>query len=156
MQTTGPTGKNDWIEHWRGWSRNTGRLLWRVAEPRDLPAIRRLQNISARFLGVPQKKLSLFELPILIALVAEDERGKIVDVIVAEKQVEIIKMGCSAAGFEESDQLQCDLAPWLRSLGFRTALATTPPKLKEQMTPGLMRSGFKCLDQALSYWGRFL
>lgn len=146
---------SDWIEHWRGWSKRTGDLLWRAAEPRDLPAIRRLQNVAERFMGVPQKKLSLFELPILLTLVAENERGKIVDAIVIEAQVEIVKLSCTSAGFEESDQLQDDLAPWLRSLGFRTVLATTPPQFKERMTPGLVRSGFRCLDKALSYWARW-
>ena len=146
----------DWIEHWRGWSRCTGKLLWRAAEPQDLPAIRRLQNVAERFMHHPQRRPSLFDLPVLLALVAENEHGKIVDCLYIEAQVEVVKMSCSATGLEESDKLQDDLAPWLRSLGFRTALATTPPELKEQMTPGLLRSGFRCLDKAFSYWGRWL
>ena len=100
--------------------------------------------------------MSLFELPVLLALVAEDERGRIVDALVIEAQVEVIKLACTKDAFEESEGLQQDLAPWLRSLGFRTALATTPPKLKEQMSPGLIRSGFHCLDEAFSYWKRWI
>jgi hypothetical protein len=105
---------------------------------------------------VPQKNLSLFELPILLTLVAENECGKIVDAIVIEAQVEVIKLSCTKAGFEESDKLQEDLAPWLRSLGFRTALATTPLELKEKMEPGLVRSGFRCLDRTLTYFARWI
>ena len=146
----------DLNEQWRDWSKCTGTLLWRLAEEKDLPAIRRLQNISARFTGVRQRNLSLFKLPVLLALVAEDEDGKIVDGLVIEAQVELMKLSCTAAGLEESEQLQDDLAPWLRSLGFRTALATTPPKLKDKMEPSLKRSGFKCLDQVLSYWARWI
>ena len=151
-----PTGKQNWLEHWKGWSRCTGELLWRAAEPRDLPAIRRLWNVTERFTGVPQRKPSLFELPVLLALVAENEHGKIVDALYIEAQVELIKVSCTKAGFEESDRLQEDLAPWLRSLGFRTALATTPERFKERMTPGLIRSGFRCLDRTLSLWARWI
>lgn len=146
----------DWIEHWRGWSRCTGKLLWRAAEAKDLPAIRRLQNVAERFSGVPQRRPNLFDLPVLLTLVAEDQNGKIIDALYLEAQVEIVKLASTAAGFEESEKLQNDLVPWLRSLGFRTCLATTPHQLKEKMTPGLLLSGFRCLDKALSHWARWI
>ncbi len=150
------TEQGIWIEFWRNYARPTGGLTWRVVMPADLPAIRKLQNTTERLMKFPQRAPSLFAPPVMLALAAVDDKGKIVDVLYVERQVEIAKIACTPQGFEESAELQDDLVVWLRSLGFRTALATTPPNIKEQMSEGLTKAGFRCLDRSLSYWGRYL
>lgn len=130
--------------------------MWRLAVPDDLPAIRRLRSISERFLGKPQRVLSLFEKPVLLALVAENAGGKIVDTLYVEMQVELIKTSCSGKGFEESAALEADLEHWLRDLGFRTIWVTTMPRLKPKMAPTLKGLGLKCLDGLVSVWRRRL
>ena len=77
-------------EFWRGFSKCTGRLTWRLATADDLGSINRLKNVSERFLGQPQRNPSLFRMPVLLALVAENEQGKIVDCIYLEAQVELV------------------------------------------------------------------
>ena len=143
----------DWNEFWRGYSKCTGQLTWRVAMPADLPAIRRVRNISERFLKQPQRTVSLFASPVLLALVAENKDGKIVDLIYIEAQVEVHKMACTTAGFRESAGIQQDLAEWLRSRNFRRALVATPNQLTDEMADQLESSGFRCLNKLFSYWG---
>lgn len=143
-------------EFWRGYSRKTGTLTWRLAQPSDLPAIRKLRNIAERFLGCPQKNPRLFDMPVLLTLVAENEKGQIVDALYVEAQVELVKIACRARGFEESAGLEEDLSHWLRSIGIRTVLATTPPKLKDRMRGVFEALGFRLQDGWLSYWKRRL
>lgn len=148
--------KTDWTEYWRTYSKTTGRYLWRAAVPDDLPKIRRLQNVTERFLGIEQRKPCLFAPPVLLALVAENDRGQIVDVLWLEAQVEIAKVACTASSFEESAGLQEDLAAFLRARGFRTVVATCMPKLKDRMAEGFVKAGFRCLDRVFSYWARWV
>jgi hypothetical protein len=145
-----------WSEYWREFRKTTGRLTWRLATSADLPAIRRLRNVSERFLQQPQRNPSLFDLPVLLALVAENEKGKIVDAVYLEIQVELIKMACTRSGAEEGLALEEDIALWLKSIGFKSVLATTSVGLKERMTPILEKLGFRPVPPSLSYWKRRL
>lgn len=142
------------MNYWKGYKRVTGELSWRLATPDDLPAIRRLRNVAERFLNKPQRNPGLFERPVLLALVAENSRGKIVDLVYVEAQVEIVKMALTAVGFQESIALEEDLAPWLRGLGFKTAIVTTNQTLKGKMEQRLKSAGFMCMDALLSCWKR--
>jgi hypothetical protein len=141
---------------WKDYRKTTGKLTWRLAVPDDLPAIRRLRNVTERFLQQPQRNPQLFGLPVLLTLVAVNERGTIVDLVYIEAQVEVVKMACTAVGFEESMALDEDLSKWLRECGFRTALVTTNQRMKPKMSEGLAAAGFKCMDAVLSYWKRRL
>jgi len=140
------------VSPWKDYRKVTGRLTWRLAVPNDLPRIRRLKNITERFLQQKQRNPNLFSVPVLLTLVAENSRGRVVDLLYVEAQVEIVKMACTEAGFTESIGLEDDLRSWLRSLGFRTALVTTNPRLKDRMAGGLISAGFRCVDELLSYW----
>jgi hypothetical protein len=146
----------DWTQFWHDYRRTTGTLTWRLATPVDLPAIRRLRSITERFLGKPQRDLSLFRFPVLLALVAENERGVIVDCLFLEAQVEVVKTSCSRKGLEESAGLEEDLLHWLRAKGFRTLWVTTIPRLRDRMAQVLGMAGFKCLDGVMSVWRRRL
>jgi hypothetical protein len=143
-------------EFWRGYSKCTGRLTWRLATPVDLPAIRRLRTISERFLGQPQRNAPLFSMPVLLTLVAENERGKIVDCVFLEAQVEIAKMACTAESLTELGGLEEDLSKWLRTIGIRTVLATTLAGPKGKMARALDGLGFKCCERVWTYWRRLL
>ena len=139
---------------WKNFRKVTGRLTWRLATPNDLPAIRRLRNVTERFLKQPQRNPQLFSLPVLLSLVAENEHGRIVDLVYVEAHVEVVKVACSAVGLEESFALDEDLSAWLRSIGFRTALVTTNHRLKPRMADELKAAGFKCMDALFSHWKR--
>lgn len=144
------------VELWRDFKKCTGELTWRAATPDDLPAIRRLRNVTERFLGRTQKDPSLFQSPVILALVAENRAGKIVDVLYAEVQVEIVKMACSRQGFKESFALADELKHFLRNRGFKKVLLTTHHTLKQAMSAGLEWAGFHCNDGIISYWTRRL
>ena len=141
---------------WKGYSRNTGNLTWRLATPADQPAIDRIKNVSERFLHEKQKSPALFDRPVLLALVAEDAEGKIVDALYLEAQVEVVKVGCSEDGLVETAGLEADLYQWLRGMGFKTATIRTRKSLKEKMRVVLEHLGFHCEDDSFSRWTRDL
>ena len=141
-------------EDWKGWTKTTGLLTWRLAVPDDLPAIRRLRNASERFLNQPQRDTPLFSSPVLLTLVAEDEPGRIVDALFVESQVEIVKIGCSEAGFAETAGLEADLSAWLRGIGFKRANVKMVHVLREKMGAVLGAMGFSCGDDEFSHWSR--
>lgn len=143
-------------EFWRGFSKCTGRLTWRLATADDLGSINRLKNVSERFLGQPQRNPSLFRMPVLLALVAENERGKIVDCLYLEAQVELVKLACTAESLTELAGLEEDLSIWLKSIGIRTVLATTLAGPKDRMAEGLLGLGFKSCDRVWTYFRRHL
>lgn len=143
-------------EFWKDYRKTTGALTWRLAVPDDLLAIRRLRNASERFLNQRQRKIPLFSSPVLLTLVAEDETGRIVDALFVESQVEIIKIGCSQAGFDETAGLEPDLCAWLRGIGFKRANIRMVHSLKEKMASLLGGLGFSCGDKEFSHWTRNL
>ena len=143
-------------EFWRGFSKCTGRLTWRLATADDLGSINRLKNVSERFLGQPQRNPSLFRMPVLLALVAENEQGKIVDCIYLEAQVELVKLACTADSLTELAGLEEDLSKWLRSIGIRTVLATTLVGPKSKISNALHEHGFKACEGIWAYFKRCL
>ena len=143
-------------DFWKDYRRCTGSLTWRLATPDDLPRIRRLRNISERFLGMPQRDIPLFSMPVLLTLVAENERGKIVDCLYLETQVEVVKIGCDAGAFEESAGLEADISKWLRSIGIKTVLVTTTERTEKRMASFLHRLCFHRVEAMFRYWKRRL
>ena len=143
-------------DFWKDYRRCTGSLTWRLATPNDLPRIRRLRNISQRFLGMPQRDIPLFSMPVLLTLVAENERGKIVDCLYLETQIEVVKIGCNAGAFEETGGLEEDMARWLRRIGIKTVLVTTTEKTENRMEAFLHKLHFYRAEAMFRYWKRHL
>lgn len=143
-------------EFWKNWTKCTGSLRWRLATPDDLPAIRRLRNASQRLTGEPQRNPALFDMPVLLTLVAENQDGKIVDALYLEAQVELVKIGCSPDGLAEIAGLEEDLSIYLKSIGIRTVLATTLVTRKDKMADGLISLGFKSCEGFWRYFKRHL
>ena len=143
-------------EFWRGYKKVTGRLTWRLATPDDMPAIRRLRNVSERFLHQRQSQIGLFSPPVLLTLVAENAQGKIVDCLYVQSIVEISKIACTGPGLDETAGLEEDLCLWLKGIGFKQAIINTNHTLRERMRPVLEKLGFKCQDGMFSRWTRHL
>lgn len=141
---------------WKNYSKVTGKLRWRLATPEDQPAIDRIREVSERLLNEKQKSPALFDRPVLLALVAEDEFGVVVDCLYLEATVEVCKSGCSTEALIETAGLEADLYTWLRGMGFKTATIRTRKNLKEKMRPVLERLGFTCEDDEFSRWTRDL
>jgi len=138
--------------YWKGYRKTTGNLTWRLATKDDLPAMLKIRAVTERFLHQKQKKPPLFYKPVLLTLVAEDRRGKIVDVVYVESQVEVCKMGCTSAGFKEFSGVAEDLTSWLREVGFNRAVINAQRQIKEGMTDTLKEAGFSCVDEIFSQW----
>lgn len=135
---------SDWLEYWRNYRKTTGELTWRLAVPDDLPAIKRLQSRSARLLRAKQRRIDIFRFPVMLALVAEDKSGKIVDCLILEAQVEVSKVGCDTQSFMEASGLAQDLLNWLHQQSIRKvflALSRPGTPQQEQM---LEETGFRC------------
>ena len=143
-------------DFWKDYRKVTGSLRWRLATPDDLPRIRRIKNVSERFLNQKQKNLPLFDPPVLLTLVAENAQGRIMDVIYVEAQVEICKVGCFESSFEETAGLEADLSAWLKGIGFKKVLINTNISLKDRMGKLLGNLGFNCEDGIFSRWTRNL
>lgn len=141
---------------WKDYRKVTGELTWRLATPADSPAIKRLRNVSERFLGRTQRDPCLFASPVILAFVAENKKGKVVEVVYCEAVVEVVKMSCSATGFEESAALEEDLVQWLRTRGFRKVILSVAHHMKYRMAPILNYLGFRCIDPSFSSWARRL
>jgi len=142
--------------YWKDYSRNTGRLTWRLAVPEDQPEIDRLREASERLLREVQKKPELFARPVILTLVAEDGIGQIVDALYLEAQVEIVKVGCSETGLIETAGIADELNEYLRGMGFKTATIRTRKSLKDKMAVILEYLGFQCEDNTFSRWTRDL
>lgn len=156
MQTTEPTEGFSPPEFWRNYSRVTGSLRWRLATPEDEPAIDRIREASERLLNEKQKAPDLFSAPVMLALVAEDLTGNVVDALYLEAQVEVVKMGCSSESFTATMDIEKDLYAWLRGLGIKRATVRTRSSLKEVMRPILSFLGFECEDDDFSHFTRDL
>lgn len=107
-------------------------------------------------MGMQQRNPSLFRMPVLLTLVAENERGKIVDALYLEAQVELVKLACTAESLTELAGLEEDLSKWLRSIGIRTVLATTLVGPKDKMSSALEALGFKACGGVWAYFKRHL
>lgn len=142
--------------YWKDYRRTAGDLTWRLAKPEDQPAIDRIRETSERLLNEKQKAPNLFDRPVLLALVAEDVAGNVVDALYLEAQVEVVKMGCSSESFTATMDIEKDLYAWLRGLGIKTATVRTRSSLKEVMQPILGFLGFECEDDDFSHWKRDL
>lgn len=141
---------------WKDYRRETGELTWRLAVPEDQPYIDYMRNLTERTLSEKQKDIDLFERPVLLALVAEDKNGKIIDALYAEARVEIVKIGLSETGLSEVAGIADDLNEYLRGRGFKTATTRMRWGLKARMAVGLLALGFECEDDTFSHWTRDL
>lgn len=144
------------VSAWKDYQRTTGNLTWRLATPEDQPAIERIRKASERLLGEKQKEIDLFKFPILLALVADDAHGRIIDAVYVEAQVEIVKVGCTEPGLVETAGIEPELYASLRGWGFKTAIVRTRRSLKEKMSFVLTYLGLRCEDDDFSYWRRDL
>lgn len=140
---------------WKDYRRTTGELTWRLATLEDQPAIDRIKEVSERLLKEKQKSPALFDRPVLLALVAEDAEGNVVEVLYLEAQVEVVKMSCSQTGLIETAGLESYLYAWLQGMGFKTATIRTRKSLKDKMSVALTFLGFTC-DDKFSHWTRDL
>jgi hypothetical protein len=141
---------------WKDFRRTTGNLTWRLAVPEDQPAIDRIKEASERLLDEKQKSPALFGRPVLLALVAENDAGDVVDAMYLESTVEVIKIGCSETAMVETAGLESELYSWLRGVGFKTVTVKTRKSLKDKMGYVLEYLGFRCEDDAFSHWSRDL
>lgn len=142
--------------YWKDFRRTTGTLTWRLATSEDQPAIDRIREASERLLNEKQKSPALFGRPVLLALVAEDAEGNVVDALYLEATVEVCKVGSSPIGLIETAGLESDLYSWLRGMGFKTATIRTRRSLKAKMRVALTLLGFTCEDDKFSRWTRDL
>jgi hypothetical protein len=141
---------------WMKYRKTTGDLTWRLATPEDQAAIDRIKEASARLLNEEQKSPALFSRPVLLALVAENPAGEVVEALYLEAQAEVVKIGCSPTTLLETAGIESDLYAWLRGIGFKTATIRTRKSLKEKMAPVLEFLGFSCEDDEFSRWTRHL
>jgi hypothetical protein len=142
--------------YWKDYRKTAGDLTWRLAAPEDQPAIDRIRETSERLLNEKQKAPNLFAAPVMLALVAEDAAGSVVDALYVEAQVEIVKMGLSSESFTATMDIEKDLYAWLRGIGIKRATVRTRSSLMEVMRPVLSFLGFECEDDDFSHWKRDL
>lgn len=141
-------------ESWREWRREAEGLIWRVAVPEDKPQIERMWRVKERLLGVKYPLPDLFAPPVILALVAEDDRGWIVDGVFLECVADVTKLSGNPRGFRALTAIEHDLASFLGLRGFRRVTAAMPRRVSDKMESGLQDAKFQ--RQQLELWDREL
>ncbi len=128
--------------------------MWRIALPGDMPAIERMWEAKRRILGIKNPLPDLFASPVVITVVAEDERGRIVDGAFFEAVIDCTKLGGRRGGFQSLATIADELAWFFKTRKFRRVTAAMPILVSSKMSNGLKRAGFTC--QKLCFWDRWL
>lgn len=139
---------------WMEWRREADGLTWRVALPEDKPAIERMWRVKERLLGVKYGLPDLFAPPVILTLIAENERGWIVDGVFFECVADVTKLSGNPRGFRSLTAIEHDLASFLALRGFRRVTAAMPRRVSEKMEGGLRDARFQ--PQQLCLWDREL
>jgi hypothetical protein len=143
------------IEFWRSYEKQVGHLVWRLALPKDKPALERLWRSKERVLNAKLDRPDFFASPTLITLVAEDCQGKIVSGLYVEAVPSVSMIGASVEGFEGTPEIHADIVAWLRSRGFRFAATIVPKMLCVRMREVLQAMGFRSQESRSVYWNRW-
>jgi hypothetical protein len=124
---------------WR--HRASNGYTWRLALPEDLPRIRELWAAQEAKIG-PQDRPDLFEMPVVLTLVAENEHGEVVEALYGEVTIEWTSVGIERAAL----RTVAELFPYLRKFcGDRTlrlARVNVPRRIA-----GMMRKFLPSLKQ---------
>lgn len=142
------------MDDWREWRAEADGITWRVALSEDIPSIERMWRVKQRLIGKKETLPDLFKGPVVIALVAEDEQGWIVDGVFIECVADITKLSGNPHGFKSLTKIQGKLASFLGTRGFRRVTAAMTPRLSEKMGDGLRSAGFD--EQQLCLWQKEL
>jgi hypothetical protein len=142
------------MEPWREWRAESDGLVWRIAVAEDAGVIARMWEAKARLLGAKCSLPDLFASPVVLTLVAEDERGRVVDGAFFEAVIDCTKLSGRPGGFQSLTGIAGELGAFFQSRTFRRATAAMPPKVSEKMAAGLERAGF--VHQQLELWERSL
>ncbi|MGP8269104.1 MAG: hypothetical protein ACLQLH_03475 [Terracidiphilus sp.] len=138
-------------ESWLEWRAESHGLTWRVALPGDMPAIERIWKAKGKLVGNDSRP-DLFAFPVVLTVVAEDERGRIVDGAFLECVVDITKLGASRRGFKSLMGISRFLAGFVASRKMRMVYAIMPFWISRKMAPLLEKHGFEERDVILSHW----
>jgi hypothetical protein len=138
---------------WQEWRLSVDGLTWRVAGKEDAEAIADVLLLESRKHG-PADIPNLFDKPVLLTLVAEDENGVIVDGVYIEAVAEVIKFATDRRAFAAHDALLPVIGGFLQERGLRIAQMTTLKRWANAMAPALERLGFKRQDGKYSLWVR--
>jgi hypothetical protein len=141
-------------ERWRHWRATALGLTWRVALPEDMSSIERMWKAKRRVLGTKCPLPDLFKSPVLIALVAENNRGQVVDGVFLEAVVDVTKLGAKPEGLASLAEISGDLAAFVKGRKFRCITAAMPRHVSARMAGGLVRAGFH--EQRLALWDRWV
>jgi hypothetical protein len=110
----------------------TSGLTWRLAVESDIPRIHDLWTAMEGKLG-KQDKPDLFEVPVVLTLVAEDEAGVIVSAIYGEAVVDWTGIGTDRRAADSLSELFPVLHSFLFDRGIRVTRVLVPRRLAKGM-----------------------
>jgi galactitol-specific phosphotransferase system IIC component len=96
----------------------------------------------------------LFASPVVLTLVAEDQRGRVVDGVFFEAVIDCTKLSARPGGFRSLTGIAAELGAFFKSRSFRRTLAAMPPRISDKMEDGLKRAGF--FRETLHLWSKWL
>lgn len=138
MQTGSQSAGPKIDQNWRLKAANG--LTWRLAIPEDMASIFLLWQEMDRKLG-KQDKPDLFDMPVMLTLVAEDEAGTIRGAIYGEAVVDFTGIGTDRAVMEAVPDLFPTLRDYLGERTIRVVRVAVPRLLRRGMAralPGLV------------------
>lgn len=110
----------------------TGGLTWRMARQEDLPRLSRVWDQMEEKLG-PQDRPDLFNWPVCLVLLAEDEAGEIVGGLYGEAVIDWTMIGADAHVARATTTLLPELIAYHLNTGIRAARVLVPMRLRRVM-----------------------
>lgn len=120
---------------------------WRLARAEELPLIEDLWCVQESVIG-KQDKPDLFNIPVVLTLVAENEAGEIVEALYAEAVVEFTSIGAERGALRSVNELFPHLRRFCGDRSLRVARVNVPrgiARMVRKFLPGLVQ-----LDEELS------
>lgn len=140
-------------QDWKTWSLDAKGLRWRIALPSDQPALTALLDDAESILG-KQERANLFEFPVVLTLVAEDEEGRIIDGLYIEFEAFVRKLGLNRQGMQSAEALVPMLGGFLESRKIRLGRVAVPRRLARVMRESMARMKMYCDDSDFIHFVR--
>lgn len=116
--------------------------VWRLATPEDQPRIEEIWAEQERAIG-RQDRPDLFEMPVILTLVAEDHAGVVVEALYAELTVEFVSIGTERSALRTVHEMFRHLRQFCGERSMRLARVNVPRRLAgmvRKFLPGLVQT----------------
>ena len=128
-------------------------LTWSLCRAEDIPELFQCVKFLERYCG-PQAAPPLFQFPVVLALVARDEMGLIVDGCYLEMICEVAKLGFTKKGTQDFQELAPYLTEFMKARKIRIVQVHARRRIAQFLAPLYKLIGFKSMENQSFFQGR--